>query len=303
MDLLHFVAMVSTDGAAASGLPARLGARARFTGGDTHSWQSVGSVPGAGFSLMGVLNRRWPLCTPSLCSLALGAAPDVAAMGRALSWSPAHRPRGSICRPCGPSLGSGWRVQAWLRPGLRLPACTGSVARLSCAAPGSAELCGSSSAHQLPKALGQPSRLRVFPPAGMPPPGCPWLPPAAREPRGAARVGLAGASPWLRAPVCPRGDSAPSPALHKVAARAAPAGMRPAHVRGRLFSPADGLQRSFSHARPCSARRQLHFCPRGAGAAACGTLLPPPSALLPSALACPSSAGSGPSCHRCRSAP
>ncbi|XP_069664876.1 FH2 domain-containing protein 1-like isoform X1 [Haliaeetus albicilla] len=47
----------------------------------------------------------------------------------------------------------------------------------------------------------------------------------------------------------------------------------------------------------------LHFVAMGAGAAACSTLHPLPSALLPLAPACPSSAGSGPSCHRCHSPP
>ncbi|KAM9602259.1 uncharacterized protein ACIBXB_003354 isoform 1-T1 [Morphnus guianensis] len=77
----------------------------------------------------------------------------------------------------------------------------------------------------------------------------------------------------------------------------------PARVRGRLFSLADELQCRFSHARPCSARWQLHFCLQGAGAAACGALHPLPSALLPLAPACPSSIGSGPSRHHCHSPP
>lgn len=227
----------------------------------------------------------------------------MAAMGRASSWSPAHCPRGSIRRPRGPSPGSSWHASAWLCPGLWLPAHTGSVSRPSCAALGGARLCSSSSAHRPLKALGQPGHVRLLPPAGMPPLGCPRLSPAAREPRGAARVGLAGGSPWLRVPACAQGDPAPSPTLRKVTACAAPAGMHPACVWGRLFSLADELQCRFSHARPRSARWQLHFCPQGAGTAACGTLHLLPSALLPSAPACPSSAGSGSSCHCCHSTP
>lgn len=54
VDLLHFVAMVRTGGALVFGLPALLGAMAGLIAGGARSWQSIGSVPGAGFSLMGV---------------------------------------------------------------------------------------------------------------------------------------------------------------------------------------------------------------------------------------------------------
>lgn len=54
VDLLHFVAMVRTSGALVFGLPALLGAMAGLIAGEARSSQSIGSVPGVGFSLMGV---------------------------------------------------------------------------------------------------------------------------------------------------------------------------------------------------------------------------------------------------------
>lgn len=119
-----------------------LGMRPDLWGRGAHSGQSDGSVPGAGISLTGVLSARWSLCTPSPLSLALGAAPGVAAVGRGWPWSPARHPHGSICHPRVPSRGNGWHVGAWLHPGLRPPARAGSVAQPSRAARGA--LCAAS---------------------------------------------------------------------------------------------------------------------------------------------------------------